>query len=306
MLKNFVRVTILFSYGRTANRMIQHTLINAETNKVRHSLFIHPGIPDWGVPATFGYRTLRVMFLIFNKIFPGLIRQVTSDGSTLNPNRSLFWIVSDTGLRVNQLKLSRDWAFQTFSNPSGELCKCELDNVPRNTSGYLVAHVRLGDIWNQRDFKRKDYLPLPIAYYAGLSELIGKPIAFLMEDQHDSKYASELIASCPNSKLLPAGCIYCDFKTLLDSDYVAIATSTFSWFSTWISNQAKSIYVPIYGFLDKRIRPEIDLIDPTDLRYQNVKFAYPEFNDGEEYTNWLFCTRNLILKVSSSPLSKEC
>ena len=278
MFNKFLNITLLLSYGRTANRMIQWTLIHTETMDYRYKFIIQPGIPEWGIRQTFGYRSFRRILLIMARIFPKLVRQIKTENRKVNVKRSLLCIVSDTGLNVDRLNPSKAWAQNEFYITNKNSCTCSLSASRRNTDGRIVAHIRLGDIWNHKEFKRKDYLPLPIAYYVALSKKTGKTFAFLLEDQHDSKYASELLSACPNSIILPAGCIHCDFRTLVESDCVAIATSTFSWFATWISSKTQKIYIPVYGFFDMKVRPDIDLMDIRDPRNSFIRFAHPEFS----------------------------
>ena len=305
MSSKFLNITLLLSYGRTANRMIQRTFIQSETTEYKHKLIIQPGIPEWGIRQTFGYGSFRRGFLIIARIFPTLVKQIRTENRTINSGRSFLCIVSDTGLNVERLSASRLWAQNEFFRPSIDSCTCSLSAPIRNTDQYLVAHVRLGDIWNHKEFKRRDYLPLPIAYYAALSKHTGKPIAFLIEDQHNSKYAAELLSACPNSVILPAGCIHCDFRTLFESDSVAIATSTFSWFATWISSKTQKIYIPVYGFFDQKVRPDINLVDTSDPRNSYVHFGHPEFSREQGFVDWLFSKEELALTISHSPLESN-
>ncbi len=301
----YFNITLLLSYGRTANRMIQRTLINTESKKYWKVLLIQPGIPEWGIRSTFGYRLIKFIILTIDKLLPALVKHISTRQNGINSKRRPITIVSDTGLQIESLKDSRNWATEKFLDSKHFICSCALAGKTRSTEGYLVAHVRLGDIWNQETFKRRDYLPLPISYYRSLSRMWGRPIAFLLEDQHDSSYARALTANCPGSIILESGCLYCDFKTLSESKMVAVATSTFSWFATWISTNTEKIFIPIYGFFDEIIRPDINLIDWRDPRNIIVRFDYPEFSNDKDYVSWLMGSQELMLNTSQPPFNSE-
>lgn len=62
-----------------------------------------------------------------------------------------------------------------------------------------------------------------------------------------------------------------DFNFIKAANRLAISASSFSWWAAWLSD-ATEIYVPLVGYFDSRVRPDIDLIVDDEERFKHIKW----------------------------------
>jgi hypothetical protein len=129
-------------------------------------------------------------------------------------------------------------------------------------SDKLVIHIRLGDVCVP---SHAHYGPLPIAFYQYLVDTTQLQPVFVGEIDN-SEYCSSLRRTFPNAEFLEGQSAFQDFQTLRRARHIAIAVSSFSWIASYLS-KTESIHVPVAGFLDPRIRPDVDLLPIENRRY---------------------------------------
>jgi hypothetical protein len=66
-----------------------------------------------------------------------------------------------------------------------------------------------------------------------------------------------------------------DFGFLRSSSNLVLSVSTFAWWAAWLSD-AQSIFLPVRGFFDPRVRPDVRLLPRDDERYRFIEFAETE------------------------------
>lgn len=130
------------------------------------------------------------------------------------------------------------------------------------TEGYIVAHIRGGDVARP---SHPGMGPIPINYYRYLADQTGLPLLFVGEID-GSPYSRALRAAFPKSTFLCGGSAFDDFQTIRSAQYIALGISTFSWIAAYLSN-AREIHVPVAGVFDPRLRPDHDLLPSHDPRY---------------------------------------
>jgi len=127
----------------------------------------------------------------------------------------------------------------------------------------LVMHVRAGNILGGI---HRDYAPIPINFYSYVVEKTGLKPVFVGQIGSDF-YGEALRERFPNARFVKGEHWIDDFQTIRNARNVVVAVSTFSWLAAWISTTARQIHLPVYGLLNPKQRPDIDLIPKGDARY---------------------------------------
>jgi hypothetical protein len=140
---------------------------------------------------------------------------------------------------------------------------------------YLVINVRAGDILSGF----VEWYPLiPIGFYI---ELVNKTnlIPVFVGQLDDCLYIDNLRKAFPNAKFIMSQGAIRDFDTIRLSANIVPSVSTFSVMAAWLSN-AKTVYLPLNGFLNPCHKREIDLVPVDDARYRfflfPLNYALPE------------------------------
>jgi hypothetical protein len=137
----------------------------------------------------------------------------------------------------------------------------------------LVINVRAGEILQGI---HPDYMPLPIAYYRDLARATGLRPVFVGQ-VHDDPYGKAIRAAFPEARFLRSSHWIEDFQTVRHATNVVVAVSSFSWLAAWLSETAKTIHLPLAGFLNPEQRPDVDLLPSRDSRYVIHPFAVEKF-----------------------------
>jgi hypothetical protein len=147
------------------------------------------------------------------------------------------------------------------------------------SSEYLLIHVRAGDILS--GLSNADYVPVPITFYESIiarSRL--RPV--FMGQLEPSWYTAALQKRFPTATFLPQSSALEDFALLNSAVNVAISVSTYSWLAAWLSPIAKNIHVPVLGLLNRRQRPDINLLPVADERYSFYEFPVRRWHGSSE------------------------
>lgn len=144
---------------------------------------------------------------------------------------------------------------------------------------------RLSDLY---DGVHPDYRPLPVSFYERLvRETRLKPV-FVGETGSHKQYESALRQRFPDAVFTGRRTPREDFLTLMGSANLVLAVSTFSWLAGWFS-EARTIHLPIAGFLDPVQRPDVNLIPPaSDARYIHHPFPRIRWEGTADQVDALF------------------
>jgi hypothetical protein len=126
----------------------------------------------------------------------------------------------------------------------------------------LLCNIRGGDIL---DGHHKDYVLLPIEYYEFLVKTTGLNPVFFGQISQNS-YVDELRRVFPAAKFVESTSPVIDFEVMRRSRNIAIAVSSFSWLSAWLS-QADRIFMPLTGHFNPFQHPRSFLAPIRDPRY---------------------------------------
>jgi hypothetical protein len=148
-------------------------------------------------------------------------------------------------------------------------------DVPVFSDKYLVINIRAGDILSGF----VEWYPLiPIGFYVELVRTTGLTPVFTGQ-LDDCLYVDNLRKAFPNATFIESQGAVRDFDTIRLSANIVPSVSTFSVVAAWLSN-AKTVYLPLNGFLNPCHKHEIDLIPTDDARYRfflfPLNYALPE------------------------------
>jgi hypothetical protein len=157
-----------------------------------------------------------------------------------------------------------------------------IPSLPRHIQSfderYLVINIRTGDIFSGVN---RLYPLIPVNFYADLIRTTGLLPVFVGEIQSNA-YVQELRERFPAALFLPRQTPVDDFETIRRAKNIVIAVSTFSWMAAWLS-MADKIYMPIAGFYNHELAPEIDLLPVSDPRYRFYEFPSGFTGSGSDY-----------------------
>lgn len=200
---------------------------------------------------------------------------------------------------------SGKYAGATFSGYAQRLeyydrdhCKHLLNLKGADSQGFgpefLVINIRAGDIFqglspelrsagygrpygasDLYDGIHPDYRPLPVSFYEKLVRETGLKPVFVGETASNRAYEMALRRRFPTAVFTGTRTPREDFLTIMGSTHLVMAISTFSWLAAWFS-EARSVHIPMGGFLDPRQRPDVNLLPPaSDTRY--IRHPLPRF-----------------------------
>lgn len=138
----------------------------------------------------------------------------------------------------------------------------------------LLINIRAEDIMNRGI--HPDYGLLPVVFYRSVVQRTGlKPV---FQGQLESgPYMDGLRKALPNARLIPSQGAVADFQIIRQAKNIVLSLSSFTWLAAWLS-EARQIHVPVYGFLNPKQRPDIDLLPSDDARYQFYTFPLRRWN----------------------------
>lgn len=147
----------------------------------------------------------------------------------------------------------------------------------------LLINVRAEDILGRGI--HPDYGLLPIEFYRTVVQRTGlKPV--FQGQIEDGPYMDGLVKAFPEARVLPSQGAVADFQIIRQAKSIVLSLSSFTWIAAWLS-QAREIHVPVYGFLNPRQRPDIDLLPVGDERYRFYAFPVRRWNGSLSQQNEL-------------------
>ncbi|KQO82234.1 hypothetical protein [Rhizobium sp. Leaf262] len=189
-------------------------------------------------------------------------------------------------LKGQAFRLS-NYAQPEFYRP---LIKSNIRTVPVYGEGHVVFHIRGGDILQPA---HRDYYPIPFSYIdAVLKKSDALPV--FLGQMGESYYTEKLRQRYPEAVFSPPKTAIEDFETLRHSRQIAVSISSFSWTAAWLSH-AKTIHLPVAGFLHPIQRPDIDLLPVNDARYKFYQFEPFKWNATQSDINSLWQEREHVV-----------
>jgi hypothetical protein len=236
--------------ARLGNRMLQYMFCTALARRIAGAAVFNGDMPEWSIPA--GYpavlrcRTLRVRGHHEFDI-DAIVDEFHQGGY-----RAIRW--SGFAFRIGYY--DREWVQPLFDGSK--------ISAPRYGDDTLVINIRAEDIL---DGSHRNYWPLPFAYFDRLIDETGLRPVFIGQTHDDNEYCRRLRAHYAEAEFTPRVSALFDFEILRRATHVVASVSSFSWLACWLSS-AKTIYLPVAGFVDPRQRPDMDALPIGDERYK--------------------------------------
>jgi hypothetical protein len=158
----------------------------------------------------------------------------------------------------------------------------------------LLINIRAEDILNRGI--HPDYGLLPVEFYRSVVRRTGlKPV--LQGQLEAGPYVDGLVKALPNARLIPSQGAVADFQIIRQAKNIVLSLSSFTWLAAWLS-EAHQIHIPVYGFLNPKQRPDIDLLPTDDARYQFYAFPLRRWNGSLSQQEDLLQERILFREMS--------
>jgi hypothetical protein len=287
----FSKFVVVQSRGRFANQVIQAMAAQQIMEDLKLNRIYLPGIPSWGIAKSpnYDFREYQLRVEIKAKI-PKTIR-VGGAGSEwkLSLKRAEYRRVHlvGSGQHFQNFNRQKSFAQNLLRTDVHDSCCVRYIELESKLRDFHLVHIRQGDIFKDAILSRPDYYPLPVSFYESLASTSPKPLAFVGEVDANRDYLSMLRKRCKASIIVPSGCLHRDFNLLRNSEMLTIAISTFSWLAGWISEKAFEVNIPIAGFLNPKIRPDIDLTSGLPPQFIEHPVELPNTSNLEEFRKWL-------------------
>jgi len=287
----FSKFIVVQSRGRFANQVIQAMAAQQIKEDLELSKLYLPKIPSWGIAKSSNYEFREYQLRI--EIKTRLSKTIRVGGAGGEWRQSLqqseFHRVHlvGSGQYFRNFDRQRRFAQELLQRKLFDNCCVRDTQLIRKLKDFHLVHIRQGDIFKNATLSRPDYYPLPVSFYEDLALKSPKPLAFIGEVDANPDYVSMLRARCKSSFIVPPGCIHRDFNLLREAEIMSTAISTFSWLAGWLSDNAFEINLPIAGFLNQKIRPDIDLTSSLSARFIKHPVELPDTSNLEEFRKWL-------------------
>ena len=243
---------VLIPNGRLGNNLFQLSLMNFLSIHCPNLVVLYPSFPEIGIAETDGYTEA-----LNSKPDLKVINHQINYGSLIdfiihNPTALIHcsaWGMDPTAYRHSR-KYLRD-IFENFENL----------RIP-GKSKTLRFHIRGGDIWQTRIYRRNryihpDYTSIPISFYKLILKESQIPVEFVAESSVPKWYLNMLGDSLgmqiPKSQSSPIQ----DFTQIASSAEIGLGVSTFSWMAAYIGAPER-VHMPVLGIFDARKREELN------------------------------------------------
>lgn len=169
----------------------------------------------------------------------------------------------------------------------------------KSTDRELLINIRRADYEGRR---YPDYFPLPLRWYERVIDETGLQPVFLGQ-MRDDAYTRALRRKFPRATFVEPATIAADFASLRNAHHAMLAIGTFSWLSTWLSETAESIHLPIAGTFHPSFRPASDLLPTDDQRYRFYDTDLHQWRDFDDDLDALI-TRDFRLDAISGAATR--
>jgi hypothetical protein len=252
--KSKERILDVHLIGGFANKMIEYMVACRVAAEVEGCLISNAVLPEWR---------------IVHPSLPGGGPEVSIPGS---PHRVDLADVVHLLSSAEKIRVKFRCYAQYFPFfPQVELCRNMFPANEREYPGYgpeyLVCNVRGGEVLDARN---KQYVLLPIDFYAELAQTTGLKLVFMGQIE-ENVYCQALKQRFPDALFHPTRGVVADFQIFRNSKNLVPAVSTFSWLAAWLS-RADRIFLAVNGMFHPLQEPNVDLLPWPDERYHFYLF----------------------------------
>lgn len=152
---------------------------------------------------------------------------------------------------------------------------------------YITCVVRANEILRAI---HPDYPPTPVSFFRAAVEESGR-IPVLMGQTSSNFYADAIREMFPDCIVYDHVSPLEDFRFITHSTNVAIAVSTFAWMAAYLSRKARRIYLPMFGILNPKQRPDLQLLPQDDARYRFAEFEPMRWTRDDSQTAYVLDPR---------------
>jgi len=114
------------------------------------------------------------------------------------------------------------------------------------------------------------YTSVPVDFYSEIVEETGLRPVF-MGQLEDNPYTLALRKRFPKADFLLKQDAIVDFQTIRSATNILVSISTFAWLAAWLSH-AQRIILPVFGILNPKVFPQIDLLPLGESAYEFYEF----------------------------------
>jgi hypothetical protein len=289
------RVLVIRHRGNLGNKMLQYMGALTLASRIKDCKIVNVSIPEWGIEIPDDTQDE----LFFDNedlwVWDAFRPHVEELCAVANRSLSIRIMMGDHLQRMEFLMSPR---FYDSIFPKGSVL------THRLTEKDLVINIRTGEILNGVPH----YPILPISFYEDVVSKTGLNPVFVGQ-LNPSEYVQQLRSRFSGARFIDSQGARADFDLIRSAKNIVVAVSTFSWLAAWLS-EAKTIILPLSGFLNPAHHREIDLLPVDDVRYRfflfPLNYGLPEKESIEHHERmrgyWEEISRNqAALLKSASP-----
>ena len=265
-----MRIIKIKPMGNVGNQMLQYIFARMLQARVPNCTVFGYDMPMWGLKSP-DSPALQAPLVIRS----GHQFDITKITEFLHSRENTHLDYGGYGQRLEYCS-SADFSSSLFP-------KCISDNAPFFGDDYIVINIRGSEIFSGI---HQDYLPIPLFFYKELVSITNKKPIFIGQIDNSHFYIKELRRNFQDSYFLMSRGPADDFEILRRATNVVPSVSSFSWLATWMSHKAKSIFLPMLGFINPKQRPDINLVPTSDTRYRFFEFPVVHWTGSED--NWRY------------------
>lgn len=236
-------------YGGIGNRMFQYMFATALQRRVPEAIVSGTELPDWQISQSASNRAegRRILIRKHDVPFEKLVR-------ALKASSAIDIEIMRPSMRIGYYRHMIDDYRRMF--PPGAATGAGEREIAINIRG---AEILSG--------MHKNMMPIPISFYEHIVSTTGLEPVFVGQI-NDDEYSSTLRRRFPQARFVNHGFGLGDFHFVRASRNIVVATSSYSWLASWLSETAQRIVMPAVGLYHRGGRPDIDLLPHGDSRYE--------------------------------------
>jgi len=257
------RIIRIVPYGRMANQMFQLMVAERLRLAIKDAKVVGHSLPEWNLLSGPLPKEHSLSLSVRSNVMP--IKQIVDFANSVDV---LDIKITGVNLRYAFFGALLDTFRLLFRDPNEER---------RNQGGSaddIVISVRLGDVLTNA---HPNYFPLPLSWYDDLVRITGLAPIFVGEFGEDY-YSDALRRRFPRARFIGSADPMADFAFIRNSVHIVPSVGTFSWLASWLSETAKTIYLPVAGLINQGARPDVDLLPLDDGRYRFFETAMQRWN----------------------------
>jgi hypothetical protein len=286
------RVIVLRHRGNLANKLLQYMGALTIASRIKDCRIVNVSIPEWGIEIPDD--TQDQIFLDNVDLWSwDPFRPHTQElAAVANGSESIRIMMADHLLRMEFL-LGREFY--------AHLLPKTVPSSYKPTDEDLIINIRSGEILSGVPH----YPLLPVAFYEEILARTGlKPV--FVGQLSPSGYVNQIKERFPDAVYIDSRGAAADFELLRSAKNIVVAVSTFSWLAAWLS-EARTIILPLSGFLNPAHHREVDLLPMDDIRYRfflfPLNYGLPEEESLRHHErmkgHWKEISRNQVAILKS-------